>query len=78
MTWMNKWAGSFPPYLAKAYGNRIIDLDGCEYVDFALGDTGAMTGHSPDATVEVVVKRIKGDGGMTTMLPTEDAQHVGE
>lgn len=70
MTWMNKWAGSFPPYLAKAHGNKIVDIDGNEYVDFALGDTGAMTGHSPDATVQTVIHRIKDEGGMTTMLPT--------
>ena len=43
-------------------------------MDFALGDTGAMTGHSPDATIEAVIKRIKTDGGLTTMLPSEDAQ----
>jgi 4-aminobutyrate aminotransferase-like enzyme len=40
MTWMNKWSGGYPLYLAKAHGNRIVDLDGNEYVDFALGDTG--------------------------------------
>jgi glutamate-1-semialdehyde 2,1-aminomutase len=46
-------------------------------VDFALGDTGAMTGHSPDATIEAVIKRVKTDGGLTTMLPSEDAQQAG-
>ena len=51
MTWMNKWAGSFPPYLAQAHGNKIVDIDGQKYIDFALGDTGAMTGHSPNSTV---------------------------
>lgn len=51
MTWMNKWAGGYPLYLAKARGNRITDIDGHEYVDFALGDTGSMAGHSPAATV---------------------------
>jgi 4-aminobutyrate aminotransferase-like enzyme len=42
MTWMNKNAGGFPIYLERAQGNRIWDIDGFEYVDFALGDTGAM------------------------------------
>ncbi len=28
MTWMNKWPGNFPPYLAKANGNKITDIDG--------------------------------------------------
>jgi len=41
MTWMNKWSGGYPMYLATAHGNRITDVDGNEYVDFALGDTGA-------------------------------------
>lgn len=28
MTWMNKWSGGFPLYMAKAKGNKIIDIDG--------------------------------------------------
>ena len=36
MTWMNKWPGGFPLYLAGARGNRITDVDGIEYIDFAL------------------------------------------
>lgn len=47
MTWMNKWAGGFPLYLEKAHGNKLEDIDGHQYIDFALGDTGAMSGHSP-------------------------------
>jgi glutamate-1-semialdehyde 2,1-aminomutase len=76
MTWMNKWAGGHPIYLAEAAGNRITDVDGHEYVDFALGDTGAMAGHSPAATVAAVERRLS-DGGITTMLPTADAAWVG-
>ena len=49
MTWMNMAAGGFPLYLDRARGARVTDLDGHEYVDFALGDTGAMAGHSPPA-----------------------------
>ena len=77
MTWMNKKAGSFPIYFNRARGNRIWDIDGCEYVDFALGDTGAMAGHSPAATVAAIQHRIGALGGITTMLPTEDAEWVG-
>jgi glutamate-1-semialdehyde 2,1-aminomutase len=77
MTWMNKKAGGFPVYLARARGNRVWDIDGCGYVDFALGDTGAMAGHSPDATVAAIRHRIADLGGITTMLPTEDAEWVG-
>jgi glutamate-1-semialdehyde 2,1-aminomutase len=76
MTWMNKKAGGFPLYFDKAQGNRIWDIDGHEYIDFALGDTGAMAGHSHPVVVDAIVNRVKTEGGMTTMLPTEDAQWV--
>jgi glutamate-1-semialdehyde 2,1-aminomutase len=77
MTWMNMWSGGFPLYLDRAHGNRVTDVDGHTYVDFALGDTGAMAGHSPPATVAAVTRRMGDLGGITTMLPTEDAQWVG-
>ena len=77
MTWMNKTVGGFPVYLDRALGNRVWDIDGFEYVDFALGDTGAMAGHSPEATVAAIQHRIGTLGGITTMLPTEDAEWVG-
>jgi glutamate-1-semialdehyde 2,1-aminomutase len=77
MTWMNKKAGGFPIYLQGAKGNRVTDIDGNEYIDFALGDTGSMAGHSAPAVVDAIVKRVSDDGGLTTMLPTEDAEWVG-
>lgn len=77
MTWMAKWSGGFPLFLDTARGNRITDVDGHEYVDFALGDTGAMAGHSPAATVAAVRDRLENTGGITTMLPTADAEWVG-
>ena len=77
MTWMNKWPGGFPLYLAGARGNRITDVDGIEYIDFALGDTGAMAGHSPPETVAALRQCLEVAGGITTMLPTADAQWVG-
>lgn len=78
MTWMNHWSGGFPLYLDAAWGNRIIDVDGHDYVDFALGDTGAMAGHSPQPTVDAVARRAGELGGITTMLPTDDAEWVAE
>ncbi len=77
MTWMAKWSGGFPLYLEGAHGNRIVDVDGREYIDFALGDTGAMAGHSPAAVVDAVAERYGRAGGATTMLPTADAEWVG-
>ena len=76
MTWMNLAAGGFPLYLDHANGARVTDLDGHEYVDFALGDTGAMAGHSPPATVEAIARQSA--RGITAMMPTEDAAWVGE
>jgi len=77
MTWMAMWSGGFPLYHDRAHGNRIVDVDGHELVDFALGDTGAMAGHSPRPTVDVVTERMSRLGGVTTMLPTADAEWVG-
>lgn len=77
MTWMNLAAGGFPVYLKEARGATVIDLDGHRYVDFALGDTGAMAGHSPVPTVAAVNRRLAELGGATAMLPTEDAEWVG-
>lgn len=76
MTWMNKWSGGYPLYLDHARGNRVTDVDGNEYIDFSLGDTGAMAGHSPAATVAAVRERIDTLGGITTMMPTADAEWV--
>jgi glutamate-1-semialdehyde 2,1-aminomutase len=76
MTWMNLAAGGFPLSLDTAKGARVTDLDGHTYVDFALGDTGAMAGHSPPATVEAIARR--STQGITAMMPTEDAAWVGE
>ena len=76
MTWMNKKAGGFPIYFDRALGNRVWDIDGHEYIDFALGDTGAMAGHSAPAVVAAITQRVAQDGGLTTMLPTEDAEVV--
>ncbi|MEV6115397.1 transaminase [Streptomyces sp. NPDC052109] len=77
MTWMNKTAGAFPRYLAGARGARVTDVDGHEYIDFCLGDTGAMAGHSPAPVTEAVQRRFAELGGATAMLPTEDAEWVG-
>ncbi len=76
MTWMNKAAGGFPLYLDRARGARVRDIDGHEYVDFALGDTGAMAGHSPDPVLAAIRSRAEERGGITAMMPTENAAWV--
>ncbi len=76
MNWMSLWAGAFPIFVKEAKGVRITDVDGHEYVDFCLGDTGSMFGHSPKAVVDAVTKQVR--KGITMMLPTEDSIWVGE
>jgi glutamate-1-semialdehyde 2,1-aminomutase len=76
MPWMMRWAGGFPPFAAHAAGARVTDVDGHEYVDLCLGDTGAMTGHGPPSVLAALAAQ--GQRGITTMLPTEDALWVAE
>jgi glutamate-1-semialdehyde 2,1-aminomutase len=76
MNWMVKWAGAFPPFVREAHGAHFFDVDGHRYTDFCLGDTGAMTGHSPFATVKAVEEQSR--RGITLMLPGEDSIFVAE
>ena len=76
MLWMIRWAGPFPVFVQEAKGAHFTDVDGNAYIDFCLGDTGAMTGHSPEATVRAIADQIQ--KGITLMLPYEDVIWVGE
>ena len=76
MNWMKKWAGAFPVFVAHAKGAHFTDVDGREYVDFCLGDTGAMTGHSPDVVTDAITGQAR--KGITLMLPTEDSIWVAD
>jgi glutamate-1-semialdehyde 2,1-aminomutase len=76
MPWMTEWAGPFPVFVREAHDARFVDVDGIEYVDLCLGDTGGMTGHSPRAAVEAIVTQAA--KGITLMLPTEDSIWVGK
>ena len=69
--------GAFPLFFEGARGCRLTDVDGRTYFDLCLGDGAAMAGHSPAAVVEAVRRRLEAQGGLTTMLPTEDAAIVG-
>lgn len=71
MSWMAKWPGPFPVFVESAEGAHFRCADGIDHVDLCLGDTGAMVGHSPAATVARVRDQI--GRGITTMLPTADA-----
>ncbi len=74
MSWMTKWPGKYPLFVASAKGAHFVDVDGNEYIDLCLGDTGSMTGHSPEATVSAIKSQL--ELGMTAMLPTDDSVTV--
>lgn len=76
MNWMDHWPVPFPLFFEEASGARLRDVDGHEYIDLCLGDTGAMAGHSPPATAEALAYRAR--HGLTAMLPTEDAIAAGD
>jgi glutamate-1-semialdehyde 2,1-aminomutase len=72
--WMNDWATPFPLRVAQAHGARLVDVDGQARIDFCLGDTGAMFGHSPPAVTRALQRQAA--CGLTTMLASEDAAAV--
>jgi glutamate-1-semialdehyde 2,1-aminomutase len=74
MSWMSKWPGKYPLFVESAKGAHFIDVDGNEYIDLCLGDTGSMTGHSPKPTVYAISNQLT--KGMTAMLPTDDSVAV--
>ena len=76
MHWMSDWSTPSPLFVSRAKGARFYDVDGHEYVDFCLGDTGSMFGHSPDPIAKAIAEQ--GANGLTTMLPGEDAVIAGE
>ena len=76
MSWMTEWPGSSPIFVTEAKGARLVDVDGHTYVDLCLGDSGALTGHSPAPTADAIAKQVY--RGLTCMLPSEDSIWVGE
>lgn len=49
----------YPFYTAKAKGSKLFDIDGNEYVDFWLGHTALILGHSPPAVVKAVKSQLE-------------------
>lgn len=76
MNWMVRWAGGFPLFVREAKGAAFTCEDGKHFIDFCLGDTGAMVGHSPEKPMQLIAEQL--NKGITFMLPTEDAIWVGE
>ncbi|KJV34355.1 aminotransferase [Aquitalea magnusonii] len=72
--WMDDWSTPFTLYVKQAQGASFEDVDGNRYVDFCLGDTGAMFGHGPAPVARALAEQAA--RGLTTMLPSEDAVWV--
>lgn len=73
--WMSDWSTPFALQVASAQGAHLTDVDGQDYLDFCLGDTGAMFGHAAPAVVRAVQQQVA--NGCTTMFSGEDAAWVG-
>jgi len=76
MHWMSDWSTPSPLFVERAEGARFYDVDGHEYIDFCLGDSGSMFGHSPAPIAKALAEQ--GASGLTCMLPAEDAVRCGE
>jgi glutamate-1-semialdehyde 2,1-aminomutase len=74
--WMRDWGTAFPLFVAQAQGAELTDVDGHRYVDFCLGDTGAMFGHSPPVIAQAIAAQAS--RGLTCMLPAATSAAVGE
>lgn len=75
MHWMRDWPQPVPLYLHEARDAEVTDADGHRYVDFCLGDTGAMFGHSPPPVARALAAQA--GAGMTAMLPDARVHEVG-
>ena len=76
MHWMNDWGTPSPLFVQKAKGAHFTCVDGHDYTDFCLGDTGAMFGHSPSAVAQAICEQ--SSRGLTAMLPSYLAPKVGQ
>ena len=76
MPWMKRWPGAFPISVTEARGAKFLDLDGNEFIDFCLGDTGSMTGHAVEEINRAITTQL--NRGSTVMLPSVDATWVGQ
>lgn len=75
MIWMADWSTPHQLFISRASGVKLVDVDDNTYIDFCLGDTGAMFGHAPAAVRRTLGQKAK--LGMSTMLPSPDAAVVG-
>lgn len=75
MHWMRDWPTPAALHVERAEGKRLWCADGHEYLDFCLGDTGAMFGHSPAPVARALAAQAS--RGFTAMLPSTLSAEVG-
>ena len=68
----------YPFHTARAEGSKLYDVDGNEFIDFWLGHTALILGHSPPAIVEAVKKQLENGThyGTSHELEVELAEQV--
>ncbi|MFT3665636.1 aspartate aminotransferase family protein [Piscinibacter sp.] len=74
--WMRDWPTPATLHVARAEGHRLWCADGHAYLDFCLGDSGAMFGHSPAPVARAIAEQAQ--HGLTAMLPSTLAAEVGQ
>ncbi len=74
--WMRDWPTPAVLHVERAQGCRLWCADGHEYLDFCLGDTGAMFGHSPAPVARAMAEQA--GRGLTAMLPSVLTAEVGQ
>ncbi|MGQ9724988.1 MAG: transaminase [Tepidimonas sp.] len=74
--WMRDWPSPVTVFVRNAQGAELTCVDGHQYADFCLGDTGAMFGHSPEPIAQALAKQAP--NGLTTMLPSDATARIGE
>ena len=70
--------GGTPPFIARAAGSRIVDIDGNEYIDYVLSWGPMILGHA-HPHVTAALRDVIGNGtsyGAPTLLETELAKLV--
>ncbi|MED5575698.1 MAG: aminotransferase class III-fold pyridoxal phosphate-dependent enzyme, partial [Pseudomonadota bacterium] len=57
----SRFKGPFPKYIERAEGSRKYEVDGKEYVDYAMGSASLLLGHAhPKVVAELTEQAAKG------------------
>lgn len=68
--------GSTPPFIARGYGSRLVDVDGKEYIDCVMSWGPLLLGHAHPAVVEAVAAAAR--NGSSFGAPTQGEVELAE